>query len=987
MNFNNPDVRIIVADAETYYNEKDGYSLKKMTTQEYIEDPRFQEIMWSATVVGKNGIKGAIGGADNLFKTTDWSKTILVAHNAMFDASILNEHHDINPRHIFCTMAMAKTLGIGKLIGSVSLAALSKFFNIEDKKTYVSNMNGRRLESLTSNELHHYMDYCKTDTKNECAIFELMAPYLDNAEMLWQSTIHKMYTDPKLSLNTELLYQDLRRVIDDRAAQQESLREKLGFHSLEEVQKHLGSNNKFAALLEEYGADIPMKVSPTTGKDTFAFAKTDQGMQGLLDHDDPTIRALAETRIGVKSNTEQTRLERLIRISELPSNKFRVPHKISGAHTHRLSGTDSINCFPGDVECLTRKGWVRLDEFVHGDEVVAWDGEHLQWEKAGRVQSWTDRLIQIESHTGHYGTVCTPNHRIKLVRPDRPTTTVTAQEMLDAVNSKSKANFYLPTAGKFSDQSRKFSDEFLQLYAMCQADGHQEHNFAVNLSFSKVFKQDRCRDLLWRSEIKFSERQGDNEYIHFRIFAHQLPPIKTFCHLIKHATPADINVFITESKYWDAHRRQDSWIWFTSNEKLAVDYQTMCAITGRTATIGFSENRQPGSYGEKTATGLYRVNVRPRKHICLEAKRMPVREKYCSPGTPVYCVNVPSDAFLTKHKGRIGIFANCQNFPSGRVAGQSKALRQSIVSYNPLKQLSAPDSGQIEARILAYVCDDRELLQVFSLGQCPYSLMAEKIYKIPKEKIKKGDGLYKKTGDEKYKKYYLYRQTGKAAVLQLGYAAGAKGFYRSLRDTYGVKTVSLDECKKIHQIYVDSRRPVEMMWDFCKELLDILVEGGSGYFGGPDGKLFYYSSHHTIFGHKVPGIRLPNNTWLTYPNLHKRVGEKGYTEYAYYKDLSHLKRKPKKGETEAEQRRRLATRIWKGTVIENLCQALAFAAMKWQAVKASAETPILMNVHDEFITLADGAEALKTWMETAPPWLQGMRFECEYEVADNYGDC
>ena len=669
----NGPTRFIVADVETFYDTLDGYSLTNMTTQEYIEDKRFQEIMWSACVVGKPQVKGAVGDANKLFKKTDWAKTAIVHHNAQFDGSILEEHHDIKPKHVFCTMAMAQTLGIGKITGSVSLANLATFFAVQEKQTYVSNMNGRRLESLTQSELGFYMDYCKTDSDICRKIFEIMVKYIPTSELLWHSLVNKMYTNPTLALNKDLLYEDLNRVITHREAQQQQIMDDLGFESLEAVQKELGSNNKFAALLEKEGVEPPMKQSPSNPeKQTLAFAKTDQGMKDLLEHINPQVKALAETRIGVKSNTEQTRIEKMIRIAELPSGKFRIPQKISGAHTHRLSGRDGLNV---------------------------------------------------------------------------------------------------------------------------------------------------------------------------------------------------------------------------------------------------------------------------------------------------------------------------QNFPSGRVEGQSKALRQSIVSYVPFKQLAAPDSGQIEARILAYICNDKELLKVFSAGDCPYCLMAESIYRVDRHKIKKGDSLYKSTGEEKYKKYYMMRQVGKASVLQLGYAAGDKGFHQSLRDQYNVTTVNLKEASNIHGIYSDKRPDVVEMWGFCKDLLGMLVDGGSGYFGGPTGKLFYYTSNHDVFGTTVPGIRMPNGTWLTYPELHRRTNrESGYEEFAYIKNLSWLKRKPKKDETKQEQYYRQASRIWHGTIIENICQALAFAVLKWQALKASEESTIMLNVHDEYICPADDAENLKKWMETAPPWLKGMQFDCEYGIADNYGD-
>ena len=102
------------------------------------------------------------------------------------------------------------------------------------------------------------------------------------------------------------------------------------------------SNPKFAELLIEQGVTPPTKISATTGKETYAFAKTDEGFKELLEHDNPYVQALASARIGNKSTIEETRTENFIQIAN--RGKLPVPLKYAGAVvSHRWSGVDGIN--------------------------------------------------------------------------------------------------------------------------------------------------------------------------------------------------------------------------------------------------------------------------------------------------------------------------------------------------------------------------------------------------------------------------------------------------------------------------------------------------------------------------------------------------------------------------------------------------------------------------------------------------------------------
>jgi hypothetical protein len=174
-----------------------------------------------------------------------------------------------------------------------------------------------------------------------------------------------MYTNPMLKLDRGVL--DL-HLIDVRE-QKDKLLEECGI-----IKEDLMSNNKFAAVLESFGVEPPMKLN-SKGAQAFAFAKTDEGLKALIEHDDPRVQAVVAARLGTKSTLEETRTERFIAIAERPNRKnlLPVPLLYYGARTGRWSAcvvADTqltvYNAFEGVIE--KRIVDVLLDDLI-------WDGE------------------------------------------------------------------------------------------------------------------------------------------------------------------------------------------------------------------------------------------------------------------------------------------------------------------------------------------------------------------------------------------------------------------------------------------------------------------------------------------------------------------------------------------------------------------------------------------------------------------------------------
>jgi DNA polymerase len=324
-------MNLITIDFETYYSKE--YGLKKFTTEEYIRDEQFETI--GVAVKENDGetiwFSGKHAEIATFLDRYDWANSFVLGHNMRFDAAILSWQYDIHPRGLFDTMGMAQILH--GLTESVSLSNLATLYNIGVKGTEVLDALGKHRVDFTPQDLHQYGQYCKNDVDLTYELFNKLKDRIAPMEMRLIDLTIKMFSEPKLELNKGLLVRHLMDVRDKK--------EKL-LASADVAKEDLMSNPKFAELLRQQGIEPPMKISHTTGKETFAFAKTDEEFKALLEHDNPIVQVLATARLGNKSTLEETRTENFINIGN--RGLLPVPLKYAGATvSHRWSGVDGIN--------------------------------------------------------------------------------------------------------------------------------------------------------------------------------------------------------------------------------------------------------------------------------------------------------------------------------------------------------------------------------------------------------------------------------------------------------------------------------------------------------------------------------------------------------------------------------------------------------------------------------------------------------------------
>ena len=332
-------MQLVTLDFETYYDV--GFSLSGLTTEEYIKHERFQVIGVGIKINEGETYWYTGDQAEQELKKIDWKDSALLCHNTMFDGGILSLKYGIVPSLYLDTLSMARA--IHGIDAGGSLAVLAEKYNIGVKGTEVVDAKGKRLEDFTAQDLAQYGSYCKNDVELTYKLFQILAPEFPESEIKLIDLTLRMYTEPVLEVDDALLQARLDEVKLEKSQLLSALQSKLECNNEEEVRAKLASNKQFAELLIELGITPPLKISPTTNKETYALAKGDQGFLDLCEHEDPFIQELCRVRLGTKSTIEESRIERFIAIGSRNKGKLPIPLKYYGAHTGRWAGSDKVN--------------------------------------------------------------------------------------------------------------------------------------------------------------------------------------------------------------------------------------------------------------------------------------------------------------------------------------------------------------------------------------------------------------------------------------------------------------------------------------------------------------------------------------------------------------------------------------------------------------------------------------------------------------------
>lgn len=347
-------MNILSLDFETYYSQE--FSLTKVTNEEYVRSSEFEVIGVSVQRNADEPVwfSGTMAETADFLNQFDWANSLALAHNAAFDASILTWVFGIKPKGWLDTLSMGRALH-GTEVGG-SLAVLAKHYGVGTKGDEVIMAKGLRRTDFPADQLARYGEYCCNDTAMTYALFQKMVVNFPPSELRLIDLTIRMFSEPKLHLDVGVLRMHLVSVKEKKAALMSKM-------LIEKDQ--LMSNVQLAKVLEDLGVVVPMKVSPATGKQTYAFSKTDEGFKALLEHENVIVQAIVAARLGVKSTIEETRTERFIGIAGRGS--MPVPLRYYAAHTGRWGGDDKLNLqnlprsSPLKLAIIPEEGYVILD--------------------------------------------------------------------------------------------------------------------------------------------------------------------------------------------------------------------------------------------------------------------------------------------------------------------------------------------------------------------------------------------------------------------------------------------------------------------------------------------------------------------------------------------------------------------------------------------------------------------------------------------------
>jgi DNA polymerase len=290
---------------------------------------------------------------------------------------------------------------------------------------------------------------------------------------------------------------------------------------------------------------------------------------------------------------------------------------------------------------------------------------------------------------------------------------------------------------------------------------------------------------------------------------------------------------------------------------------------------------------------------------------------------------------------------NLQNLPSrGTNAGK---IKKAIVAPRGYVVIDC-DSAQIEARTLAWLAGQHDLVQAFEEKQDVYKLMASQIYQIPPDQVTTGPASQ--------------RQVGKTVVLGAGYGVGHKKLQIFLKQQAGVE-VTEAEAKRIIDAYRNTYYKIPELWRRADEAL-ISLRTGNG---------MQVDEQGLIRAVPTKGLTLPSGLFIQYPDLAKVTDEKtGKDQWRYYS----------KG---------MPVYVYGGKVVENLCQAVARQVVAEQMLKIGKKYKVVLTVHDAVACVApieeqeEAQRYVEECMSWRPKWAQTLPLACESGVGASYGDC
>lgn len=363
-------MKTICLDFETYFDDEYSIRNNKLTTEEYVRDPRFEAHGCAIFDPLTNGAGQSYWLLPKQMKELceAWRsqqrngiKIALLAHHAHFDGLILNEHFGFRPDFWLDTLSMGRVVFDSSV--RLGLEDIAERLGLQPKTIPYDRFKGKHWSELdvgTQNDVANGAMHDCTLTWDAANIMlrgrHPAVPYAFPASQLPVIDIAvRMFTEPTLVGDLDLLGEAW--TAEQNATK--DLFDRIGLvGSLDDCRKQLRKDAEFARMLEELGVEPELKTT-AKGNEKFAFAKSDYFMQDLLYGENEDAALLVEARLKAQSSIYRTRIERYGYMAT--RGAMCVYLAFAAAHTRRFGGGDKTNFqnLPRPDEYKPQKGALR----------------------------------------------------------------------------------------------------------------------------------------------------------------------------------------------------------------------------------------------------------------------------------------------------------------------------------------------------------------------------------------------------------------------------------------------------------------------------------------------------------------------------------------------------------------------------------------------------------------------------------------------------
>lgn len=637
-------------------------------------------------------------------------------------------------------------------------------------------------------------------------------------------------------------------------------------------------------------------------------------------------------------------------------------------------------CLTGDHEVLTPNGWVRLDDWTGGD-IICWNraSEQLSFQKSSALCfPYEGPMIKITSQ--RCAQISTPDHKMAVADYKGTWADKMAGELVGQ-------SFRLPFTGYRQKPvgGPPASNAELRVLIMTQADGHYTADGCLRFHFKKERKIKRCRVLLRRVELPYTEHENGDRTTTITVLSRHLPiwlrqfRSKTYGPWLLNEDPV---TFFDELEHWDAYRCGPNSIQYTTTTKQNADLVQALAVTSGLSATLVEKPRD----NERWSTA-YAVNIwlNPGRVSRITGRQT---ETTGFSGV-VYCAETPTGYFMVRREGKVWITGNSgrrvqlQNLAKNKmpdlaacralvrsgdlegvkllyrdVASALSELVRTALIPEPGHTFIVCDYSAIEARVLAWIAGEEWALEEFRGKGQIYEATGAMMFHVPKETIAKGGCNHHR------------RQAAKTAVLACGYGGGKNALLAFGADKMGMSDEDMIETVDLWR--KANPNAVRLWKDLERAAIRCVVHG-------------------TTQVSRTGGIRFDFERgilWMTLPSGRRIAyfgAQYGESRWKNGRTLSYMGIEQK-----THKWARLET--WGGRLVENLTQATARDCLRDAMIHLTdAGFDIRAHIHDEVViteplggrTVEDVAAIMGQDLPWAPGLpLRGDGYTCDFYMKD-----